>query len=389
MYFDTLDKTQCNGCSACVAICPKHCIQMRPDEEGFNYPIIDKGNCISCKLCEKVCPNEHPRYSNNTISDVYAAYLKDTSQRTKSTSGGIFYSISKWIINQGGIVYGAAFNDNFKLEHIGVDNLDDLAKLRGSKYLQSDIGNTYLEVKKNLDKNRWVYFTGCGCQVAGLYAFLRKNYECLVTSDLVCHGVPSQLMFDYHIDYLKQKEQCDIASYSFRDLEGWGVSEIYECVNNKKVVRRNKYYYMSPYLFAFMHSYNYRYSCYECKYAKLPRQGDITLADYWGVEKYFPDLDISKGVSLILVNSIQGQTIWNEIKDSMIYYTSDVRDASIYNPNLVTNTKMPAIRPRCYDIIKERGYSSVANNEFRIKYYWFYRFKSFCYYLYAKIKKIL
>ena len=204
MYFKTLDKKECCGCTACASACPQQCISMIQDEEGFYFPVVDKTQCIECGLCEKVCPFEHPKYENTEITEVYASYIKDIEQRKKSTSGGVFYAIAQWVICQGGVVYGAAFDKNFKLRHIGVENLKDLEQLRGSKYLQSFLGNVFIEIKKNLKAGRWVYFTGVGCQVAGLKSFLHKKYDTLITSDLVCHGVPSQLMFDWHLNYLQK-----------------------------------------------------------------------------------------------------------------------------------------------------------------------------------------
>ena len=371
MYLKNQKKKECSGCTACVHACPKKCISIFADNEGFYYPQIDNSLCIECGLCEKVCPFYNPKYENTEVLDVYASYIEDVNQRKKSTSGGLFYAISKWVIENGGVVYGAAFDGNFKLKHIGVDNFADLEKLRGSKYLQSFMGDVFPEIKEHLKAGRWVYFTGCGCQVAGLNAFLRRKYDTLITSDLVCHGAPSQLMFDWHIDYLQRKENAEIVSYSFRDLEGWGGCESYEyqslCGLQKRI---NPSYILSPYLYSFMYAYNYRYSCYECKYAQLPRQGDITLADYWGVADFFSELERANGVSLILVNSKQGQYIWDNIKSDIIFRKSNIKDASLYNGNLVTKTKMPAIRSKCYEMIKERGYDDVAQKEFRIKGYW-------------------
>lgn len=350
---------------------------MSQDDEGFLYPVIAKEQCINCGLCEKVCPVDSPLYKNDTCA-VYAAYVKDEHQRMQSTSGGVFYAVAKWIIEQNGIVYGAAFDTNFKLRHIGVDSLSDLQQLRGSKYLQSNLGNVFSEIREHLKKGRWVYFVGVGCQVAGLHSFLRKEYDTLITSDLVCHGVPSQLMFDWHLDYLRQKEKGEITSYSFRDCEGWGGCETYEYVSQtrgKQGKKRLPSYFLSPYLYAFMWAFDYRYSCYDCKFAKVPRQGDITLADYWGVQKFFPELDASKGVSLILVNSEKGSEVWEKIRHSVEIRISCVADAALENGNLIHTTKMPAIRKSCYALIRQRGYKSVAENEFRLPNYRVMKFK--------------
>ena len=370
MYLNTLNKTECSGCTACLHICPKQCISMKQDDEGFLYPVIDKNLCINCGLCEKVCPVANPVYNNNK-KDIYAAYVKDAGQRMKSTSGGIFYLVAKWVIEQGGIVYGAAFDANFKLRHIGVDTMQELDRLRGSKYLQSDLGNVFSEIKAYLQQGRWVYFTGVGCQVAGVKAFLRKEYDTLITSDLVCHGTPSQLMFDWHLNYLREKEKGDIISYSFRDCKGWGGCETYEYVSQTrgKGMRKLHSYALSPYLYAFMQAFNYRYSCYNCKFAAVPRQGDITLADYWGVQNYFQDLDTNKGVSLILVNSNKGEFVWEQINHDIEFRKSCLENAAAQNGNLIHATVMPDIRKYCYELIRQRGYKSVANDEFKAPNY--------------------
>lgn len=370
MYFKTFEKKECSGCTACQAACPKQCITMKADEEGFFYPVIDKSVCVECGLCEKVCPFDNPRYEH-TEPQAYATYVKDENQRMQSTSGGIFYAIAKWIVEQGGIVYGAAFDECFKLRHIDVDTVEGLQQLRGSKYLQSDLQQTFSEIRQYLKGGRWVYFVGVGCQVAGLKSFLRKEYDTLVTSDLVCHGTPSQQMFDWHLDYLRQKEKGEIISYSFRDCRGWGVCETYEYVSQTrgKGICRLYSYELSPYLYSFMYAFNYRYSCYNCKFAKVPRQGDITLADYWGVRTFFPRMDTSKGVSLVLVNSEKGREVWEHVKDTLIYYLSCVEDAAVENGNLLHTTTMPEIRRRCYALIRERGYRSVAEKEFRPSHY--------------------
>ena len=380
MYFRTLDKKDCCGCTACLSACPRQCILMERDEEGFLYPVIDKEKCINCGLCEKVCPMSHPTYENETQA-VYATYVKDVQQRMRSTSGGLFYVVARWIIEQGGIVYGAAFDDDFKLKHMGVDTLDELQKLRGSKYLQSDLGDIFCKIKEELKKNRWVYFVGVGCQVAGLYSFLRKKYDTLVTSDLVCHGVPSQLMFDWHLNYLREKENGEITSYHFRDYKGWGGCEIYTYVSSsrgKGGIRRLYGYSLSPYLYSFMWGYTYRYSCYDCKFAKIPRQGDITLADYWGVADYFSDLDYTKGVSLVLINNERGTKIWDAIKHQLEYRPSSVSDAAKENGNLIHGTPMPEIRKSCYALVREKGYQWVAQHEFRAQHYWLVKLKSYC-----------
>ena len=211
MYFKTLSKSECCACTACEHTCPVKAIKLSSDEEGFMYPSIDKNLCINCGLCERVCPIEHPDYSNSEKPEVYAAFLKNIEQRKQSSSGGLFYAIACWILKQGGKVYGATIDANHQVKHIGVDKFEDLYLLRGSKYVQSDLQHVYADIKNELRNTRWCYFVGTGCQVAGLKAFLHKDYETLLTSDLVCHGVPSQWLFDQHIQYLEEKHHGKVS----------------------------------------------------------------------------------------------------------------------------------------------------------------------------------
>ncbi len=369
MYFRTSDKKECIGCTACVNACPKSCISMELDSEGFAYPVIDRDTCVNCGICEKICPVEHPVYGNERCN-VYAAYAQNTESRSKSTSGGLFYEIAQWVINEGGIVYGAAFNDNFELKHISAETIEELSPLRGSKYIQSSLGKVFKEIRMQLKEGRWVYFVGVGCQVAGLKSYLQNvDTERLITSDLVCHGVPSQKMFNWHIQYIENKEKGRLIEYAFRDYENWGVAERYKYIRNGVTHSKKHPSFLSPYLYSFMKGLTYRYSCYNCKFAKIPRQGDITLADYWGVEQFFPDLDKSNGVSLILVNSNKGNEIWNNIKSQVETRVSELSHASAHNFNLTHSTPMPAVREYCYKWIEERGFRDVARKWFRPQNY--------------------
>lgn len=363
MYFDTQRKEECCGCTACVNACPTTAIKMVEDDEGFYYPQIDESKCIHCNLCHKVCSWEHPNYDNEKEAKAYAAVVKNKDERQRSTSGGVFYVISEWIINKGGVVYGAAFDDSFQLYHVAAENMQELQRIRGSKYIQSNLGDVFKGVKKNLESGRWCYFTGTGCQVAGLYAYLRKNYPTLLTSDLVCHGVPSQKLFNLHIEYMQKKYHDKVNSYRFRDYKLGGGCEACGFANRKQVIKPS--YELSPYLYSFMHAFTYRLSCYECKFAKVPRQGDITLADYWGVRHFFPQFDNSNGCSLILVNTKRGNEIWNQVSSSCEYENSTVSDASQFNGNLIRPSQKPPIRDGIFRNINEKGYSKIAQTTFR------------------------
>lgn len=371
MFFLTNNKAECTGCTACEKSCPVQAIHFEIDEEGFNYPLIDKAVCIKCGLCEKVCPVANPKYENSENPGVYAAILKDESQRVKSTSGGLFYAIAMWVIRRGGIVFGATIDSQNQIRHIAAENEDELQALRGSKYVQSDLGDTFKAVKENLQQGRLCYFVGTGCQVAGLKAFLRKENGNLLTSDLVCHGVPSQWLFDQHVEYLERKHHGVVSEYRFRNNAIGGVCELFKLANPRGKVReiKNPTYILSPYLYSFMYAMTYRWSCYECKFAKIPRQGDITLADYWGSKKVFPDMDNSKGISLCLVNTEHGRKVWDEIKEEFEYRESNVQDAARYNANLVRTSKPHVYRESIYEKIRKEGYKTVAEHDFRIAHY--------------------
>lgn len=394
MYLVTKEKKECCGCSACGQICPQDAITfVSIDNEGFKYPVIDENKCVHCYLCETVCPVESPVYLNEESPTVYATYLNDEHERGKSSSGGIFYAIASWIIGQGGKVYGAAFEENFQLRHQSVSSTRELDKLRGSKYVQSDLGCCFRNIKKDLQKGLWVYFVGTPCQVAGLNNFLKKKYDKLITSDLVCHGVPSQQLFDQHIAYLEEKHKVKIVDYAFRNNKGWGGCEIFKFRKPNKTKIHEKIlptYLLSPYLYSFMYAYTHRPSCYDCKFAQIPRQGDITLADYWNVKKFFPHLDTTKGVSLILVNTQKGEGVWEQIKDRCTWEESNLKDGAAYNRNVDHVSEMPLIRKTVYDDIEEYSYKEIAETKFRgedyIERYRKYRMQQTL--LYRGLKKV-
>lgn len=311
--------------------------------------------CVNCGLCEKVCPIAHPSYINDTPL-VFAAY--DKRERGRSSSGGVFYTIASYVISRGGVVFGAAYDEDLKVRHICARSLDELQALRGSKYVQSDMGDCFRKVKDYLRQGKLVYFTGVGCQVAGLYSYLKNNYDNLFTSDIVCHGVPSQTFFNLHLQYLGRKYQSKVKEYDFRDPRNWVIREraLFENGSIKFEYDGN----MSPFLYAFGLGLNYRYSCFSCKFAKIPRQGDISLADYWGVGRSFPLMDTQKGVSLVLVNNEKGRKLWNEIKQYLVHYQSTLEDGARNNPNVVRSSIEPSIRKEFFKILAAEGYDRLA-----------------------------
>lgn len=386
MYLVTNKKEECCGCSACQQICHINAISMIQDEEGFLFPIKNNDVCTDCGACEKVCPFEYPIYSQKSPK-VLAAYLKNQEEIKKSSSGGIFYLIAREIIKQGGVVFGATIDKKMQVHHAEAKTLDELELLRGSKYVQSAMGDCYRKIRRILQNGQWVYFTGTGCQVAGLKAFLRKDYTNLLTSDLVCHGVPCQRLFDMHIAYLERKHNGKVIEYQFRDNNNWGVRESATIVVDSRTrIFRLPTYKLSPYLYSFMFAMTYRYSCYECPFAKVPRQGDITLADFWGVRYFFPNMDTHHGVSLVLLNTNKGMDFWGKLQSYVHSEDSNVNSAAQFNENLVHTTVMPLIRTTIFSKIEMEGYSVIARTLFRPENYNLIKIKVYIRYLLDKIR---
>lgn len=312
------DKNECTGCMACLNICPVKAISVGEDKHGFYIPNIDSTKCINCQQCKKICPNIVSIAKESIIPKVYAAWTKNQELREHSTSGGIFTGVAEWIINNGGCVYGAAFDKNNKVRHIGVNSFEELEQLRGSKYVQSYIGGIYLEIKAKLKDGRLVLFTGTPCQIAGLYSFLGKSYENLFTMDIVCHGVPSPKAFRDYINYMSEKEHSNIKEISFRKKEpSWTIFSMYLKYSNNNIYKADIYH--DPYLIAFLCDYISRDCCYNCHYTTEERMGDITVADFWSYVSYSRKVkNDEKGISLVIINTKKGINIFESIKEQYI-----------------------------------------------------------------------
>ena len=348
-------KKACCGCGACAQKCPKKAITMTEDKNGFLYPKIDKEKCINCGLCLRVCPSK----KNNDISinkiKAYAAKNKNTTDLKKSSSGGIFSAIAKYILNQNGVVYGAAYSNDLSVKHIRIEKESELFKLQGSKYVQSNTTEIYEKVKKDLEQQKEVLFSGTPCQIKGLTNYLIKKYDNLTTCDLVCHGVPSQKLFKKYINYLEKKHKKRIISYDFRNKEkkGWGLTSkiVFEDKSEKYINSDFDRYYSN-----FLNCNTYRESCYNCKFANLNRPSDITLADYWGVLSIHNDFYNKNGVSLILVNTTKGEKIMNDISQNVEIIETDINYAITKNKNLIMPSKKPTARKKIYDDIDKKDY---------------------------------
>lgn len=360
----------CTGCEACANKCPAGCISMIENAEGFWFPQINQKQCVGCNLCEKACPVLNPISIHKTEADVkvYALIHKDEAVRSASSSGGAFSAIAEYVLEQGGIVFGAAFDENFDVEHIGVEKKEDLDKLRGSKYVQSRIGDTYKKAKEYLLEGRLVFFTGTACQTSGLIGYLGRDYDNLITQDLICHGVPSPMVWRKYVKFREGLEQSRLRRVFFRDKScGWHDWHILlQFENNNRYTENQREDLM---VMSFLRGKCSRESCYDCKFKQKVRLADITLADYWGIEKILPELDDDKGVSSCYVNSLKGQKILDSIRDRVILKEMDLDTAISYNMAMVESEQMREDRPAFLKDMGRRPFDAVAAkyNGFRTK----------------------
>lgn len=331
------DKEDCCGCYACYNICPKQCITMKIDNEGFWYPNIDKSKCINCNLCEKVCPIINPVKRNDSKKLAYVGMNKDKQVRIKSSSGGIFSILAEYMIKNNGIVYGAAFDEAFNINHKRILVSTDLDLLRGSKYVQSSIGDIYKQVKNDLESDRKVLFTGSPCQVEGLRSYLRKEYVNLITMDFICHGVPSPLVWEKYLEEMKKSKQENIKNIYFRNKDfGWKLFSL-KIIFDKRIYSND----LSNDLFmkGFLQDVYLRPSCYACKFKKINRISDITVADFWGIENVLPKMDDDKGTSLIVIHSEKGKQLFDKLSEKMILNEVNLNEAIKYNSSMIRSVK--------------------------------------------------
>ena len=337
----------CSSCAACANVCSRNAISMRLDAEGFYRPVIDSEKCIECGMCERVCPwnkmVDNPNVSAEQPKTV-AAFAKDTSVRLQSSSGGIFTVLAEQILDDGGVVVGVAQIAPTRFGYIVVDNKADLAKLRGSKYVQADVGLIYKEVRSLLKAGRKVLFSGTPCQVAGLYAVLGNAATTanLFTVDIVCHGTPSVKVFEKYVSELEKETSAAVASSRFRDKRmGW---RIFSMTSSLNAASGNGFEYTQTlredkFLRVFLQNICLNSSCVDCRYGKLPRVADISLGDYWNIARIHPQMDDNKGTSVVLLNTTPGSILFESVADKVVQCDSNIENAIAGNPCIVRSSK--------------------------------------------------
>ena len=382
------DKKNCCGCTACVQKCPKRCISMREDHEGFLYPEVDLSTCIDCGLCEKVCPWLNPP-DKIIPQKVLAAKNRCEEDRLASSSGGVFIELAKEVLSTGGIVFGAVFDEHWEVEHTYAENLAGVRLMMGSKYLQSRIGNCYQLTEKFLKEGRKVLFSGTPCQITGLYKYLRKEYSNLISVDFLCHGVPSPGVWRRYIHDTFQtparraaagkntvlssslKSVPEITGIEFRDKEltGWkkfsfvvrGVSA--DKADKNSVLLSDKHF-ENPFMRGFLANIYLRPSCYDCKCKNGVSHSDLTIADFWGINHLMPDFDDDKGVGMILINSEKGQNMIDDL-DLDIRETS-LPDAMRLNGGFREHIEIPYKRKLFFVKYDKIGVSSAVETALHI-----------------------
>ena len=332
----------CSSCAACANVCARNAVSMQLDAEGFYRPVIDVEKCVQCGACERACPWNKP-VKNPDVADnspkTVAAYAKDESVRLQSSSGGIFTVLAERVLDDGGLVVGVAQTAPTRFGHIVVDNKADLAKLRGSKYVQADVGLVYREVRSLLKEGRKVLFSGTPCQVAGLYAVLGKAAASadLTTVDIVCHGTPSVKVFEKYVREMEKTDDSVLDGINFRDKsEGWNCYALQHRFRSGKSI--SVHHGRSKYMRLFLSRICQNVSCDECHYRKLPRIADITLGDYWGISKYHPEMDDNKGTSVVLLNTEHGKALFEYVADKVVQCDSMVEYAIAGNPCIVRSS---------------------------------------------------
>lgn len=359
------DKTKCCGCSACVQRCPKQSISMKEDEQGFLYPVIDTATCIDCGLCEKVCPMLNPSAAKEPLQ-VLAAKNRNEEQRLKSSSGGTFILLAEHIIRQGGVVFGARFNEKWEVEHCCAETIEKLEPLMRSKYVQSDIGDTYKEAERFLKEGRQVMFVGTSCQIAGLKRFLRREYDNLLAVDFICHGVPSPGIWRKYLEEIKSsrseaagknsvlslslKSVPVITGINFREKQnggygwkkyGFEVRAKSPSKGDKNTVLKSGIFYEDIFMRGFLSNLYLRPSCYECTAKNGASGSDLTIADFWGIQNYHPEFDDDKGVSLIFVHTDMGKKIIEKLSSNIDAIVSNMPEATASNPSYLQAVPIP------------------------------------------------
>ncbi|WP_443689684.1 Coenzyme F420 hydrogenase/dehydrogenase, beta subunit C-terminal domain [Phascolarctobacterium faecium] len=375
------NKENCCGCRACTEICFYHAINMEIDEEGFYYPKVDSTKCIDCGLCDSVCPimNGGLKKLDKNFPEGYVCWAKDKILRFNSTSGGIFGVLATLVINNNGVVYGAAFDEKMKLRVVKASNIEELQPILKSKYLQCNNEMAFKNIKKDLQEGKNVLYMSSPCNVKALKNYLRKKYDNLLTMDFICHGVPSQLLFDLNKSYLERKYNGVMLSYDFRDK----LSKKPSPPKNRITFLRDKNtievsgLYLQDVFHCLFETFNIlRPSCYVCRFAKPQRESDITVGDFHNINRYMPNINRFDGVSMMLVNTDLGNKFINATRNELFLKEFEVNLLISENECLAKPTRRKNVRNIIFKELNDFGFEYIAqkyvlttSNKLKILYY--------------------
>jgi len=347
----------CTGCYGCFNVCNSNAVDFYLNNEGFLIPSVNYEKCIECGECQKHCPIIDKRLPENLYIPVsFAAWSKNDHTRTKSSSGGVFTEIAKIVLKEGGVVFGVAFDNSFKAKHISIKNEEDISLIRGSKYVQSHVDDAYKKAVSTALQGRPVLFSGTPCQIAALNLLIRSNPGIeIYTCEVICHGVPSESVFRSYLDYLSQLKNSEVKEYSFRDKTlGWknfGPKITFD--NGEECFRTHR---RDPFMIGFLRNIYLRPICYDCPFAKIPRVSDITLGDFWGVPK---ELDDHRGVSVVIINTPQGEKLFERVTNIEKVKVSLDQTAS-HNIRLVNgHLERSPYRKDFYELLEAKGFQAV------------------------------
>jgi coenzyme F420-reducing hydrogenase beta subunit len=350
---DIKEKKDCCGCRACELICQQKAIKMKEDFKGFKYPVIDYSLCNKCGLCDDVCAFNDNYKNNGNNPKIYAVKNKDEEIRKTSTSGGMFVAISDCVLQNDGVVYGVGYGKKLYVRHSRAEEKEKRDTFKGSKYVQSDIGDTFLRVKKDVMERRQVLFTGTPCQVGALNNFLRNDYDNLLTVDIICHGTPSNKIWREYLDLVEKVNKNKVLNVNFRDKTmGWHspkarINFEKARVKNDKIIGEQSFfqlYFSNSILMP---------ACHNCHYSNYKRPSDITIADFWGIERSMAEYDDNKGISLVFINSTKGSSFFNNIKEKI-----EIRESSKENCeqiNLLRPTPQNEISNKLWNDYEKKG----------------------------------
>jgi len=361
---EIIGKQNCTGCWACFNVCPVKVIRMELDDEGFMYPVVNSIKCTGCGLCQEKCPVIKESKNESLVEPlIYAAWSNDNETRLVSSSGGIFSEIARKVLNERGVIFGVRFNKDFIVEHAFCKDEQSLSELRGSKYIQSHVGDAYLKSIKSAKQGNLVLFVGTPCQIAALNKFVEgEDFSSkVITCDLICHGVPSEIIFKEYLKSLSNKYKGNLVNYSFRDKShGWDKFSIHaEFDNGKMYIKEHKF---DPFYIGFLKNLYLRPSCYHCRFSRVPRVADITLGDFWGIQKELKD---QRGVSLVSCNTKKGEDFLNLIT-SITKVLVSITDMNLSNKRFVNGElKMNNQRNAFYNLLTERGFKVAARQYLR------------------------